>query len=61
MPSLAITRPASAAARSATCASSIAVAPHHPLAARAEPLTDDVLRQHRAVAAADSVARAAPA
>lgn len=34
-----------------------AVAPHHPLASVREPLTDEVLRQHRAVAAADSVAR----
>jgi DNA-binding transcriptional LysR family regulator len=32
-----------------------AVAPHHPLARLPEPLTDAVLRQHRAVAAADSV------
>jgi DNA-binding transcriptional LysR family regulator len=31
-----------------------AVAPHHPLARLPEPLGDDVLRQHRAVAAADS-------
>jgi len=31
-----------------------AVAPHHPLARLPEPLSDDVLRQHRAVAAADS-------
>jgi DNA-binding transcriptional LysR family regulator len=36
-----------------------AVAPHHPLAAVAEPLTDDLLNQHRAVAAADSVQRGA--
>ncbi len=34
-----------------------AVAPGHPLAGAAEPLTDDVLYRHRAVAAADSVAR----
>ena len=34
-----------------------AVAPHHPLAAAAEPLTDEMLNQHRAVAAADSVQR----
>jgi molybdate transport repressor ModE-like protein len=34
-----------------------AVAPHHPLASAAEPLTDDMLNQHRAVAAADSVQR----
>ena len=31
-----------------------AVAPHHPLARLAEPLSDEVLRAHRAVAAADS-------
>ena len=31
-----------------------AVAPHHPLARLPEPLSDAVLRQHRAVAAADS-------
>jgi DNA-binding transcriptional LysR family regulator len=36
-----------------------AVAPHHPLASAPEPLTDEVLRRHRAVAAADSVARGA--
>ncbi|MDM0030967.1 LysR family transcriptional regulator [Variovorax sp. J22P271] len=36
-----------------------AVAPHHPLARLPEPLSDEVLRQHRAVAAADS-ARAGP-
>ena len=36
-----------------------AVAPHHPLARAPEPLSDDTLRQHRAVAVADSV-RAAP-
>ena len=34
-----------------------AVAPHHPLAAATEPLTDEMLNQHRAVAAADSVQR----
>jgi DNA-binding transcriptional LysR family regulator len=34
-----------------------AVAPHHPLASAAEPLTDETLNQHRAVAAADSVQR----
>ena len=34
-----------------------AVAPHHPLATAAEPLTDDVIRQYRAVAVADSVQR----
>jgi len=32
-----------------------AVAPHHPLAHVAEPLSDAVIRQHRAVAIADSV------
>ncbi len=31
-----------------------AVAPHHPLAQAAEPLADDVIRTHRAVAVADS-------
>jgi DNA-binding transcriptional LysR family regulator len=31
-----------------------AVAPHHPLAGLPAPLSDEVLRQHRAVAAADS-------
>ena len=36
-----------------------AVAPHHPLASASEPLTDDILNQHRAVAAADSVQRGA--
>ena len=34
-----------------------AVAPHHPLAVLAEPLSDEVLQQHRAVAVADSVPR----
>ena len=34
-----------------------AVAPHHPLAAASEPLTDDMLLSHRAVAVADSVQR----
>ncbi len=34
-----------------------AVAPHHPLASLPEPLSDDVLQQHRAVAVADSVPR----
>lgn len=34
-----------------------AVAPHHPLAAAPEPLRDDTLQQHRAVAVADSVQR----
>jgi DNA-binding transcriptional LysR family regulator len=32
-----------------------AVAPHHPLAHAPEPLSDDVIRQHRAVAVADSI------
>ena len=32
-----------------------AVAPHHPLAALPEPLSDEVLQLHRAVAVADSV------
>lgn len=32
-----------------------AVAPHHPLAKAAEPLSDAVIQQHRAVAVADSV------
>jgi DNA-binding transcriptional LysR family regulator len=34
-----------------------AVAPHHPLAAAPEPLTDETLLRHRAVAVADSVQR----
>ena len=34
-----------------------AVAPQHPLAQAAEPLTDTTLQQHRAVAVADSVSR----
>lgn len=34
-----------------------AVAPHHPLAHAAEPVTDDMMLQHRAVAVADSVQR----
>ena len=34
-----------------------AVAPHHPLASAKEPLADDLLQQHRVVAAADSVQR----
>lgn len=33
------------------------VAPHHPLATLTEPLSDQVIRQHRAVAVADSVQR----
>jgi DNA-binding transcriptional LysR family regulator len=34
-----------------------AVAPHHPLAKAVEPLTDEVLREHRAVAVADTITR----
>ena len=34
-----------------------AVAPHHPLASWPEPLSEEVLQQHRAVAVADSVPR----
>ena len=34
-----------------------AVAPHHPLADMPEPLSDDVIRQYRAVAVADSIQR----
>lgn len=34
-----------------------AVAPHHPLAAMPEPLGDDLLQRHRAIAVADSVQR----
>ena len=34
-----------------------AVAPHHPLAAVTGPLKDDLIRQHRAVAVADTIAR----
>jgi DNA-binding transcriptional LysR family regulator len=34
-----------------------AVAPHHPLATWPEPLSEEVLQQHRAVAVADSVPR----
>jgi len=36
-----------------------AVAPHHPLAALPEPLGDELLQTHRAVAVADSVQRGA--
>ncbi len=36
-----------------------AVAPHHPLASAPQPLADDVLVRHRAVAVADSVSRGA--
>jgi DNA-binding transcriptional LysR family regulator len=34
-----------------------AVAPHHPLAKAPEPLSDEVIRQYRAVAVADSIRR----
>jgi DNA-binding transcriptional LysR family regulator len=34
-----------------------AVAPHHPLAGAPEPLRDELIRQHRAVAVADTIAR----
>ncbi|GKT20710.1 LysR family transcriptional regulator [Acidovorax sp. SUPP3334] len=34
-----------------------AIAPHHPLAEAPEPITDSVLREHRAVAVADSAQR----
>jgi DNA-binding transcriptional LysR family regulator len=34
-----------------------AVAPHHPLANAPEPLTDELIQKHRAVAVADSVQR----
>jgi len=33
------------------------VAPHHPLASAAEPLSDALIQQHRAVAVADSIQR----
>jgi DNA-binding transcriptional LysR family regulator len=33
------------------------VAPHHPMATQPEPITDAVMREHRAVAVADSVQR----
>ncbi len=36
------------------------VAPHHPLAREAEPLSDTVLERHRAVAVADTAQRLAP-
>jgi DNA-binding transcriptional LysR family regulator len=36
-----------------------AVAPHHPLARAAEPLKDELIQQHRAVAVADTVQRGA--
>ncbi|HRI17814.1 MAG TPA: LysR family transcriptional regulator, partial [Burkholderiaceae bacterium] len=38
-----------------------AVAPHHPLAAAAEPISDTELLRHRAIAVADTAQRAAPA
>ena len=38
-----------------------AVAPHHPLAAMPEPLADEEIQRHRAVAVADSAHRLAPA
>ncbi len=38
-----------------------AVAPHHPLAAHEEPIADEVLLRHRAVAVADSAQRLSPA
>lgn len=38
-----------------------AVAPHHPLASRPEPLNDMELQRHRAVAVADSALRLSPA
>ncbi len=34
-----------------------AIAPHHPLAKAPEPLTDEVMREHRAVAVADTISR----
>jgi DNA-binding transcriptional LysR family regulator len=34
-----------------------AMAPHHPLASAAEPLKDELIRQHRAVAVADTLSR----
>ena len=34
-----------------------AVAPHHPLAQAPEPLTDELMRAHRAVAVADTISR----
>ena len=37
-----------------------AVAPHHPLASAAEPISDSELLRHRAVAVADSAQRMAP-
>jgi molybdate transport repressor ModE-like protein len=37
-----------------------AIAPHHPLAGLPEPLGDEVLQKHRAVAVADSTERGSP-
>ena len=34
-----------------------AVAPHHPLAGAPEPLKDELIRQHRAIAVADTITR----
>jgi DNA-binding transcriptional LysR family regulator len=34
-----------------------AMAPHHPLASATEPLSDDLVRRHRAVAVADTIER----
>lgn len=38
----------------------LVVAPHHPLAGAPEPITDDVLLSHRAVAVSDSAQRLTP-
>lgn len=38
----------------------LAVSPHHPLAREAEPLSDEALVHHRAVAVADSASRLSP-
>lgn len=38
----------------------LAMSPHHPLAAQAEPIGDEELVRHRAVAVADSAARLSP-
>ncbi len=37
-----------------------AMAPHHPLAASEQPITDDQMLQHRAIAVADSAQRMSP-
>jgi DNA-binding transcriptional LysR family regulator len=37
-----------------------AVAPHHPLAAEMEPLSDEMIQKHRAIACADSVRQGVP-